>query len=222
MPYSRPWMPNRCRWVPVPAERGLHDGVQTGDCRVGGEQQPPPDQRGLTPRNPPAVGTRSGGVRAAWYWALGHGAHPRAADGWARAGRLPRFVPLSLHRNRGTARDAQVARYLACAVLVPASRLGRRPGAVRRGRSTTEHQQTNNDHELLPQALTTTHQPCASICPSSWSRARCRERQWPLSRRRSHRSDSGRALPRLSCGQRAGVLIGCPSTPTTYQTFWTP
>jgi len=28
--------------------------------------------------------------------------------------------------------------------------------------------------------------------------------------------------PRLSCGQLAGVLIGCPSTPTTYQTFWTP
>ena len=26
---------------------------------------------------------------------VGHGAHPRAADGWPRAGRLPRFVPLS-------------------------------------------------------------------------------------------------------------------------------
>jgi len=29
----------------VPAERGLHDGVQTGDRGVGPDEQPPPDQR---------------------------------------------------------------------------------------------------------------------------------------------------------------------------------
>jgi hypothetical protein len=29
----------------VPAERGLHDGVQTGDRGVVPDEQPPPDQR---------------------------------------------------------------------------------------------------------------------------------------------------------------------------------
>src|SRR5664279_6051169 len=71
-----------------PAERDLQHRVQTGDRCVGGEQQPPPDQRGLTPRNPPAVGTRSGGVRAAWCWAW----RPSSRRGRMGPGRAPPTV----------------------------------------------------------------------------------------------------------------------------------
>ena len=92
MPYSRPWTTNRCRWVPVQPKATCNTACRSAIVVSAGDQQAPPDQRtDAAHHHPQLVHARQGcGLHG-----VGHGAHPHAADGWPRARRLPRFVPLS-------------------------------------------------------------------------------------------------------------------------------